>query len=115
MVPAMRRAVLRRACKVTLDFATAKKRHEITRLLEAYRGAVNFYIRTLWRDGGKLDGETLNRLPKERTRLQSFHKDQALKQALAIVNGTRKAAAVTGIVPSRPVFSGAAVLCHGVD
>jgi IS605 OrfB family transposase len=115
MVPAMRRAVLRRACKVTLDFATAKKRHEIARLLEAYRGAVNFYIRTLWRDGGKLDGETLNRLPKEHTRLQAFHKDQALKQALTIVSSTKKAAAVTDIAASRPVFKGAAILCHGVD
>jgi hypothetical protein len=65
----MRQAVLHRACKITLDFATAKKRHEITRLLEAYRGAVNFYIRTIWRAGGKLDRQTLGRLPKEDTRL----------------------------------------------
>jgi hypothetical protein len=43
----MRRAVFRRACNVSLDFA--EKRDEIARLLEAYRGAVNFYIRSIWR------------------------------------------------------------------
>src|SRR6516165_8369052 len=40
--------MLRRACRVSLDFATATKRREIDRLLEAYRGAVNFYVRSLW-------------------------------------------------------------------
>ena len=59
--------MLRRACRVSLDFATASKRREIDRLLEAYRGAVNFYVRSLWRTPGKLDGETLARLPAERT------------------------------------------------
>ena len=68
--------MLRRACRVSLDFATASKRHEIDRLLEAYRGAVNFYVRSLWRTPGKLDGETLARLPAEHTRLQSMQKDQ---------------------------------------
>jgi len=47
--------------------------------------------------------------------LLARHKDQALKQALAIVSSTKKAATVTGIVPSRPVFRGAAILCHGVN
>jgi IS605 OrfB family transposase len=106
--------VFRRACKVSLDFVTAKKRHEIARLLEAYRGAVNFYIRSLWAAPGQLDGETLGRLPDECTRLQSMHKDQALRQALTIVNSTKKAAA-TGMKAKRPVFNGAATLCHGVD
>jgi hypothetical protein len=82
--------MLRRACRVSLDFATASKRRKIDRLLEAYRGAVNFYVRSLWRTPGKLDGETLARLPAERTRLQSMQKDQALRQALSIVSSTRK-------------------------
>ena len=51
--------MLRRACRVSLNFATASKRRKIHRLLEAYRGAVNFYVRSLWRTPGKLDGETL--------------------------------------------------------
>lgn len=107
--------MLRRACRVSLDFATATKRHEISRLLEAYRGAVNFYIRSLWQTPGSLNGATLARLPTEHTRLLSMHKDQALCQALTIVSSTRKAAKVTGIDPSRPQFKGMAVLCHGVN
>jgi hypothetical protein len=106
--------VLRRACRVSLDFATASKRRKIDRLLEAYRGAANFYVRSLWRTPGKLDGETLARLPAERTRLQSMQKDQALKQALSIVSSTRKSAKVIGASPERPKFKGMAVLCHGV-
>jgi hypothetical protein len=106
--------MLRRACRVSLDFATASKRREIDRLLEAYRGAVNFYVRSLWRTPGKLDGETLARLAAERTRLQSMQKDQALKQALSIVSSTRKSAKVFGASPERPKFKGMAVLCHGV-
>jgi hypothetical protein len=65
---------------------------------------VNFYIRSLWAAPGRFDGETLGRLPNGCTRLQSFHMDQALRQALAIVNSTRKAAAVTGATAKRPVF-----------
>jgi hypothetical protein len=84
--------MLRRACRVSLDFATATKRHEINVLLEAYRGAVNFYIRSLWNNPGKLDGKTLARLGGNHTRLLSMHKDQALKQALTIVSSTRKSA-----------------------
>jgi hypothetical protein len=106
--------MLRRACRVSLDFATAAKRHEISCLLEAYRGAVNFYIRSLWETPGKLDGETLARLAANHTRLQSMQKDQALKQALSIVSSTAKSAKAIGAFPERPAFRGMAVLCHGV-
>jgi len=61
--------MLRRACRLSTEFATATKRHEIVRVLEAYRGAVNFYVRSLWQEFGALDKETLARLPPERTRL----------------------------------------------
>ena len=101
--------MLRRACRVSLDFATASKRRKIDHLLESYRGAVNFYVRSLWRTPGKLDGETLARLPAERTLLQSRQKDQALKQALSIVSSTRKSAKVIGASPERPNFKGMAV------
>jgi IS605 OrfB family transposase len=107
--------MLRRACRLSLDFATATKRHEIARLLEAYRGAVNFYVRSLWQAPGSLNGETLARLPAERTRLLSMHKDQALCQALSIVTSTRKSAKVLGVEPKCPQFKGAAILCHGVN
>ena len=106
--------VLRRACRLSLGFATAKKRHEIDRLLEAYRGAVNFYVRSLWQDPGGLDKETLARLPAGSTRLQPMQKDQALRQALSIVSSTRKSAKARSIEAQRPCFTGMAVLCHGV-
>ena len=106
--------MLRRASRLSLEFATATKRHEIGRLLEAYRGAVNFYVRSLWQDPGALDKKTLARLPAGRTRLQSMQKDQALRQALAMVSATRRSAKALGAQPQRPRFTGMAVLCHGV-
>jgi transposase len=106
--------MLRRACRLSTEFATATKRQEIARLLEAYRGAVNFYVRSLWQEFGALDKETLARLPPERTRLQSMQKDQALRQARAMVSSTRRSAKALGAQPQRPRFTGMAVLCHGV-
>jgi len=98
--------MLRRACCLSSKFATATKRHEIARL----RGAVNFYVGSLWEDPGALDKETLARLPPERTRLQSMQKDQAL----AIVSSMHHSAKALGAEPRRPRFTGMAVLCHGV-
>jgi predicted transposase len=46
---------MRRAVKVSLAFATQEKNRQINALMEAYRAAVNFYIRSLWKDRGKLD------------------------------------------------------------
>lgn len=106
--------MLRRACRLSMEFATAKKRHEIARRLEAYRGAVNFYVRSLWQHPGALDKRTLARLPAERTRLQSMQKDQALRQALAMVSSTRRSAKALGVPAQCPHFKGMAVLCHGV-
>jgi hypothetical protein len=110
----MAERTLRRACRLSLKFATAKKRHEIGRMLEAYRGGVNFYVGSLSQNPGALDQKTLARLPAERTRLQSMQKDQALCQARAIVSSTRRSAKVLGAQPGRPRFTGMAVLCHGV-
>jgi predicted transposase len=77
---------MRRAVKVSLAFATQEKRRQINALMEAYRAAVNFYIRSLWNDRGKLDKTTLARLKS--TRLSERYKSQALKQALEIVVAT---------------------------
>lgn len=99
---------MRRACHVTLKFATASKRRQIAALLEAHRAAVNFYIRSLWNEPGRLDQATLARL--QRTRLSERYKSQALKQAIEIVTSTRKAAQVTGRRASVPAFRGAAIL-----
>jgi len=99
---------MRRAVKVTLKFATAKKRRAINALLSRYRSAVNFYIRSLWHERGKLDASTLARL--QDTELSARYKSQALKQALDIVVATRKAAKTIGKFVRCPVFRGAAVL-----
>lgn len=99
---------MRRACKVTLKYLTQKKHRHLCALLEAYRAAVNFYIRSLWETPGKLNKETLARL--QRTRLSERYKSQALKQALETVIATKKAAKETGVWASCPVFMGKAVL-----
>lgn len=99
---------MRRAVKVTLKFATAKKRRAITALLEAYRAAVNFYIRSLWDERGSLDKATLARLTA--TRLSERYKSQALKQALETVVATKRSAKALGKPASCPVFRGSAVL-----
>lgn len=99
---------MRRACKVTLKHATAKKQRHIAALLEAYRAAVNFYIRSLWDKRGRLDKDTLARL--QNTRLSERYKSQALKQALETVIATRKAAKAIQKHVSVPCFKGSAVL-----
>lgn len=101
---------MKRAIKISLEFTTVSKRKRIAALLEAYRGAVNFYIRSLWIERGTLDKVTLARLPDSQTRLTNRYKAQALKQAIDIVVATRKAAKATGIPASCPVFQGAAIL-----
>jgi IS605 OrfB family transposase len=78
--------------------------------MESYRAAVNFYIRSLWYERGKLDKSTLARLPSNHTRLSERYKSQALKQAIETVVATRLAAKATKKWASMPVFRGAATL-----
>jgi IS605 OrfB family transposase len=99
---------MKRAIKISLKFVTANKKRKIAALLESYRAAVNFYIRFLWQNEGKLDKATLARL--EHTRLSERYKSQALKQALDIVTSTRKAEKATGQEASQPRFKGGAIL-----
>ena len=99
---------MRRACKVTLKYLTKKKHSHVCALLEAYRAAINFYIRSLWDTPGKLDKDTLARL--QHSRLSQRYKSQALKQALEIVIATKRAAKEQGITASCPIFKGHAVL-----
>jgi hypothetical protein len=99
---------MKRACHVTLEFATARKRRAVATLLQSYRAAVNFFLRSLWHHPGALDAATLGRLGK--TRLSQRFKSQALKQALEIVTSTRKSEERLEIEPTCPLFTGAAVL-----
>ena len=101
---------MRRACVVTLKFATAKKRNAINALLQAYRAAVNFYIESLWNEKGKLDKQALERLSSNDTRLSERYKSNALRQALSIVILTKKLAKAIKKPCSMPVFKGDIVL-----
>jgi hypothetical protein len=69
---------MRRAVKVSLAFATQEKKRQINALMEAYRAAVNFYIRSLWKDRGKLDKAALARL-KHTRRAHSHFPGHAVK------------------------------------
>jgi len=99
---------MRRAVKVTLKFATENKQKQIATLLQSYRSAVNFYIRSLWKIKGKLDKDTLARL--KNTRLSERYKSQALKQALEIVCSTKLSAKALKRRCSIPNFTGNAIL-----
>ena len=101
---------MRRAVKLNLKYVTDAKRRRINALVQAYRAAVNFYIRSLWNERGKLNKETLARLPDDRTRLSSRYKSQALKQALETVVSTKRSAKELGVPFKRPIFNGAATL-----
>lgn len=95
-----------------MRFCTDKKRRAVNALLGAYRSAVNFYIRSLWTTKGKLDKETLARLPSTSTKLSERYKSQALKQALEVVISTKKAAKLLKKRVKLPHFNGPAILDH---
>ena len=99
---------MQRACKLSLKFITESKRRRIAALLESYRAAVNFYIKSLWDESGSLDKETLARLTG--TRLSERYKSQALKQALSLIVSTKRSAKALGKPCSIPKFNGSAIL-----
>jgi hypothetical protein len=102
---------VRRACVVTLKYATAAKRHKVRLLVEACRGCVNRFIKVLWRmpttEFG-LDKQTLALVPAGR--LSQRYKSQCLKQAIEIVVSTRRTRESTGQRARRPKFTGNLVL-----
>jgi hypothetical protein len=99
---------MQRACKVTTKFLTDKKTRSLSALLQAYRGAVNFYIKSLWTTPGNLDKPTLARL--QNTRLSKRYKSNALKQALEIITATKLSAKALSKRASVPIFNGSAIL-----
>lgn len=101
---------MRRACKLTLGFATDHKRRAINALLEAYRAAVNHYVQHLWNAKGALDKNTLSLLSSSHTRLSSRYRSQALKQAIEMIVFTKKSVKGTHKQCGIPVFKGAAIL-----
>lgn len=97
-----------RGIKLNLKFATNSKMNRVKSLLEAYRSAVNFYIKSLWSNKGSLDKPTLARL--QNTRLSERYKSQALKQAIETVVYTKLSAKKLKVKASCPVFTGGAKL-----
>lgn len=101
--------MLQRAIKASLQWVGPKDRRRLAALLQAYRAAVNFFIRLLWREPG-LGFTTATSKRLAQTRLSGRYRDQALKQACEIVGATKKSAAATGATPGRPFFRGTAIL-----
>lgn len=100
---------MHRAIKLNISkFATKKKLRKLDALYEAYQGAVNFYIESMWNKRGKLDKETFDRL--KNTRLSKRFMSQALKQALEIVVFTKKSAKALKHQASQPYFTGSMML-----
>jgi len=99
---------MRRACKITLKHITKKKQNQINSLLAAYRTAVNYYIKTIWIEGGQLNQETLSKL--KNSRLSERYKSNALKQALEITSSTKASSKTTGKQAGMPIFNGSAIL-----
>ena len=97
--------MLRRACRLSMEFATPKKRRDMGRLLEAYRGAVNFYVRSLWQNPGALDKPTLARLPAERTRLQSMQPSPRARPAYPTIGSRGRAHALSRAARCRKKLS----------
>jgi IS605 OrfB family transposase len=99
-----------RSAKISILNSTKHKLSIVSSILEAYRAAVNFYIKLLWVTPGKLDAKTAALLPSTNTRLTLSYKNQALRQALGIVIKTKKSARSTKNFASTPVFRGGASL-----
>jgi predicted RNA-binding Zn-ribbon protein involved in translation (DUF1610 family) len=88
-----------------LKFITPGKHQQVENLLEAYRAAVNFYIREAVNDPDmRLTGKAVQRLTS--TRLSYRYKNAALRQALGIVASWRSNDSKGNV----PVFEGGATL-----
>jgi len=99
---------MKRACKVSLKFATERKQRQIVALIQSYRSAVNYYIKILWNSNRKRNAGILALL--KGSRISERYKQAALKQAWDIVIATKKSAKAIGKPRSVPVFGGQAIL-----
>jgi IS605 OrfB family transposase len=91
---------MQRSIKVSLKFATAKKRRRLDHLLRRLRKLTNRYIDSLWHNDGELDAATLNAVPCPH--LGYRQRSGCLKYALEIITATKKSAAALGVTPSKP-------------
>jgi transposase len=96
---------MERSIKISLGSATGTKKRRIDALLREVRSCVQRYVDSLWRNPGRLDAETLNRIPGGS--LSYRHRSNCLKVALETISSTRKAALETGKRAGKPVIKGA--------
>lgn len=76
--------------KVSLKEATVTKQRHLAALLSRVRSLTGRYIRSLWEIPGKLDKETMDRIPCGH--LSYRHRSNCLKVALEIVVATKRSA-----------------------
>jgi IS605 OrfB family transposase len=91
---------MQRTVKVSLKFATAKKRRRLDHLLRKYRRLTNQYIDFLWDHDGGLDAATLNAI--DYFTLGYRQRSDCLKYALEIIAATVKSAQARGEQPAKP-------------
>jgi len=99
---------MKRSAILSLKFANDAKQSQVSALLKEYRSAVNFYIDRCWDHDGSFNAITLRLLPG--SPLSYRYKSQAIKQAVGIVVGTKRAAKETGKKATKPFFQGGADL-----
>src|SRR5260370_11031331 len=97
---------MQRSVKVSLRFATAKKRRRLNHLLRRLHKLTNRYIAHCWEGEGRLDAATLNAIPCPH--LSYRQRSACLKYALEIIACTSASAAATcqtsSLPPLRPTF-----------
>jgi len=98
---------MKRSAILSLRFTTKAKQAVVSSLIMEYRRAVDFYLGLCWDKGGRLDANTLRQLVSS---LSYRYKGQALKQAVGIVVGTKRAAKKLGRTVAMPIFCGGADL-----
>lgn len=96
---------MERSVKVSLRDATAAKERRLSALLREVRACAQRYIDFLWINPGRLDAETLNRVPGGS--LSYRHRSNCLKVALETVASARKAGKETGKRAGKPRINGA--------
>ena len=97
-----------KSIKISLKYITKSKRRKIQTIIKSYCSAVNHYIKKNWEVTGNLDKETYSTLKK--TRLTGRYRANALRQALNIINSTKKMIFITGNKANTPKFAGNPIL-----
>ena len=82
------------SAKITLKEATNAKKRRLVALLSRVRSLTGKYIRSLWSNPGRLDKETMDRIPHNQ--LSYRHRSNCLKVALEMIIAARKSGKALG-------------------